>query len=175
MPPMPQPPEPPVGEPSLVELDLTDDATALAVHRVGRRAYAVEAALIGFDGIPALRESLPQLRSRADQSHWLGARTPQGRLVGFVAWQQLTGEQAIDIDRVCVDPDWFRRGLASRLLRHLLTELAPDRDAVVSTGADNLPAVTLYERLGFTPTAVVEPVPGLRLAQFRLIRPRPQH
>lgn len=164
--------ERPVGEPSLVELDLAQDATALAVHRVGRRAYAVEAALIGFDDIPALRESLPELRSRAGRLRWLGARTPEGRLVAFVAWQQLAGEQAgaVDIDRVCVDPDWFRRGLGSRLLRHLLTELAPGQDAVVSTGADNLPAVTLYERLGFSAAETVEPVPGLRLARFRLTR-----
>nr|WP_280671838.1 GNAT family N-acetyltransferase [Kitasatospora sp. MAP12-44] len=142
------------------------------MHRVGRRAYAVEAELIGFDDIPALRESLPELRSGAGRLRWLGARTPEGRLVAFVAWQQLAGERAgdIDIDRVCVDPDWFRRGLASRLLRHLLTELAPDGDALVSTGADNLPAVTLYKGLGFSPTAVVEPVPGLRLARFRLTR-----
>lgn len=38
--------------PPVRPLDLTDDRTARAVHRIGLAAYAVEAELIGFDGIP---------------------------------------------------------------------------------------------------------------------------
>ncbi|MDG4864559.1 GNAT family N-acetyltransferase [Streptomyces sp. T-3] len=156
---------------SLHELDLTDDTAAGAVHRIGRRAYTVEADLIGFDGIPALHESLESMRARP--LHWLGATTTHDRqLTAFIAWQYAEGaapdsDTEVDIDRVCVDPAWFRHGLATLLLRHLLTELAPGHTAMVSTGADNRPALALYERLGFDRTGTVEPVPGLRLAQFR--------
>ncbi|MFD7079248.1 GNAT family N-acetyltransferase [Streptomyces sp. NPDC059918] len=149
------------------ELSLTDEATAAAVHRIGRRAYAVEAELIRFDRIPPLRESLEEMRARP--LRWLGAMAG-GEITAFVAWQDVA-EDLIDIERVCVDPEWFRRGLASALLQHLLADLAPEHDALVSTGADNDPAVALYERLGFSRVDTIEPVPGLRLARFRLARP----
>ncbi|MCX5182970.1 GNAT family N-acetyltransferase [Streptomyces sp. NBC_00268] len=150
------------------ELDLADEATAAAVHRIGRRAYAVEADLISFDGIPALRESLEEMQ--ALPWNWLGAKTDGGQIVAFVAWQQLAGEGGIDIARVCVDPPWFRHGLASRLLGHLLADSAPSGHVLVSTGADNLPAIALYERHGFTRVGTTEPAPNLRMAQFQLTR-----
>ncbi|MCX4524876.1 MULTISPECIES: GNAT family N-acetyltransferase [unclassified Streptomyces] len=144
-------------------LDLTDDATAAAVHRIGRAAYAVEAELIGFDGIPALRESLAQMRERP--LRWLGAVTGAGEIAGFLAWEE-EPEGAVCLDRLCVDPAWFRRGLASLLLEHVLTEVFPDRPVEVTTGAANSPAVALYERLGFVRGADFSPVPGLRMASF---------
>ncbi|MFD5634005.1 GNAT family N-acetyltransferase [Streptomyces sp. NPDC127077] len=154
----------------LSELDMADTRTAAGVHQVGRRSYAVEAELIGFDGIPALTETLEEMR--AQPLRWLGMVTRDGRIAAFVAWRRLAGEDGIDIDRVCVDPEWFRRGLARKLLDHLLAQLAPGEKALVSTGADNRPAICLYERLGFTRVGTVRPAPGLLLAEFRLVRDR---
>ncbi|MEU4359223.1 GNAT family N-acetyltransferase [Streptomyces virginiae] len=144
------------------------DTTAAAVHQVGRRAYAVEAGLIGFDGIPALQESMEEMR--AQPLRWLGAIADGGRIAAFVAWKSPAGENIVDIDRVCVDPAWFRCGLASRLINHLLVDLAPSGDARVSTGADNGPAVALYEGLGFARIGTIERAPGLHMAQFQLER-----
>jgi hypothetical protein len=42
-------------------LDLSDPGTLRRVWDLPRAAYAVEAELIGFDGIPPLRESLQEL------------------------------------------------------------------------------------------------------------------
>lgn len=64
------------------ELDLTDVATATAVHLTGRRSYAVESALIGFDGIPALLESLEEMQARP--LRWLGMTTRDGRLAANI-------------------------------------------------------------------------------------------
>ncbi|MFD8789628.1 GNAT family N-acetyltransferase [Streptomyces vinaceus] len=152
----------------LRELDLTDDATAASVHAVGRRAYAVEADLIGFSEIPTLRETLQELR--AQPLRWAGALTDDGQLAAFVAWQQPASDDDVDVHRVCVDPPWFREGLASKLFAHLLTAWTPSADVLVSTGADNLPAVALYERLGFSRVGTSHPAPGLRMADFRLKR-----
>ncbi|MET9322178.1 GNAT family N-acetyltransferase [Streptomyces sp. NPDC003038] len=155
-------------------LDLTDDTTAYAVHRIGRAAYRVEAELIGFDGIPALRESLADMRARP--LRWLGAVSGDGggggggEIAGFVAWAE-EADGGVCLDRLCVDPAWFRRGVASLLLRHVLAEVLPDRTVEVTTGCGNAPAVTLYERLGFVRGADFSPVPGLRMASFS--RPGP--
>ncbi|RLU86877.1 GNAT family N-acetyltransferase [Streptomyces griseocarneus] len=148
-------------------LDLTDAPTAGAAHRITKAAYFVEAKLIDFDGIPALRESLAEMR--AHPLTWLGALTPDGQLAALVAYGPAT--DPVEIDRVCVDPAWFRHGLASRLLRHLMNELAPTQDLIVSTGAANEPAIALYEHLGFTRTQDFSPVPGLTMARFELRRP----
>ncbi|MGP3684851.1 GNAT family N-acetyltransferase [Streptomyces sp. IBSNAI002] len=150
----------------ILPLDLTDDATAAAVHRIGRAAYAVEAQLIGFDGIPALGESLAQMRAHG--LNWVGAVSGDGELAGFLAWEEQGG--GIGIDRLCVDPARFRRGIASRLLRHAVTDLSPGLDVTVTTGASNHPAVTLYTRMGFTRGRDFSPAPGLTMASFRLSR-----
>ncbi|MEU9030476.1 GNAT family N-acetyltransferase [Streptomyces sp. NPDC048383] len=149
-------------------LDLADEATAASVHRIGRASYAVEADLIGFDGIPALRESLREMRERP--LHWLGAVSDDGSIAGFLAWAP-EYDAVIGVDRLCVDPTWFRRGIAARLMRHLLTEAFPDRTVEVCTGAANAPAVALYEGLGMVRGADFSPVPDLLMAQFT--RPAP--
>ncbi|MER6445138.1 GNAT family N-acetyltransferase [Streptomyces venezuelae] len=144
-------------------LDLSDDATATVVHRIGHAAYAVEAELIGFDGIPALGESLAEMRRAG--LRWAGAFSGNGVLAGFLAWAS-EPEDGVSIDRLCVDPAWFRRGVASSLLRHALTEVFPGRPVTVTTGAANAPAVALYERLGFRRGPDFSPVPGLTMASF---------
>ncbi|MEV0643723.1 GNAT family N-acetyltransferase [Phytomonospora sp. NPDC050363] len=148
------------------EIELGDERVARAVHEVGRRSYAVEAAIIGFDGIPALSESLTEMR--AEPLRWIATSDADGLPVAFIAWAR-TDAGEVDIDRLCVDPGWFRKGLARELLDHLLTTQT-DGDVLVSTGAANVPAVTLYTRAGFTPTGTSSPVPGLEMAHFRLTR-----
>ena len=142
------------------ELDLTDDAVARAAHEVVRAAYRVEAELIGTDAIPALHESLERMRELP--LRWLGVGAPEAVL----AWTEEDG--ATDIDRLCVRPDRFRRGLAGSLLTALLERTTGP--VTVATAAANAPAVALYQRYGFTRTGTVEPEPGLLVATFALER-----
>ncbi|WP_214402916.1 GNAT family N-acetyltransferase [Pseudonocardia lacus] len=149
----------------LRELDLGDDRTAREVHGIGLRAYAVEAELIGHPGIPALTESLDEMR--ASPLRWLGA-VHGSRPVGFLAWIRSPADE-LDLVRLCVDPRWFRRGIARRLLGHVLAA-EPTGDVLVSTGAANEPALRLYRSLGFAETGTFEPEPGLRVTELRLGR-----
>ncbi|NUT93293.1 MAG: GNAT family N-acetyltransferase [Saccharothrix sp.] len=149
----------PQPDPDLAGLDLADEATASAVHRVGLRSYAVEAELIGSDAIPALHETVADVR--ALPLRWLGAHV-DGELAGFIAWAREGDE--LDVDRLCVDPSHFRRGLGRRLVSAVLAFGLP---VTVSTGAANAPAVALYEGSGFMPAGTFQPEPGLVLARFR--------
>lgn len=79
------------------ELDLSDVTVAATVHAVGLRAYAVESDLIGFDGIPALSESLQDMT--AQPLRWLAAVTSEGKVAAFVAWQTDSEQSVTHIDR----------------------------------------------------------------------------
>lgn len=142
-------------------LDLTDRALAERLLQIQHAAYAVEAELIGFDGIPPLQEDLAGLMSSTE--HWLG-RYEDEQLVGAVAYE-LPDADTVEISRLIVDPAYARRGHGKALLDHL-DQLEPRRFSLVSTGTANGPAVTLYTSRGYTPTDRLEIAPGVYLTQF---------
>jgi ribosomal protein S18 acetylase RimI-like enzyme len=138
-------------------LDLTDERVAARVLAIQRAAYAIEAELVGFDGIPPLHESLDELR--AQRLEWLGV-VDDGEIAGAIA---ITGEgRACDIDRLVVDPAFHRRGIGRRLVQAVVHHAV----VTVSTGADNAPAIALYESLGFRRTGRTEVAPGFWTVQF---------
>jgi ribosomal protein S18 acetylase RimI-like enzyme len=143
----------------IVPLDMTDDTVVKAVHRLARESYAVEAELIGTTAIPALNETVEEMR--ALPLRWLGGYRDD-ELVAFVAFSR-TEDGVLDIDRLCVAPHHFRLGFARRLVEQVLAEGGP---AIVSTGAANAPAIGLYEGLGFRLVDTVVLPTGLRVAQF---------
>jgi ribosomal protein S18 acetylase RimI-like enzyme len=150
-------------------LDLTDVPTAERVLVVQRLAYAVEAALIGFDEIPPLREDLAALM--ASTEHWLGRYSDNGEVVAAVAYE-LPDPATIEISRLVVDPAHARRGHGRALLDHL-DSLEPRPVSLVSTGTANTPAITLYLSRGYVADAEVEIAPGITITQFsRNLQPR---
>ena len=144
-------------------LDLSDRAVAERVLTIQHAAYAVEAELIGFDGIPPLQEDLTGLM--ASTEHWLG-RYDGAVLVGAVAYE-LT-DDSVDISRLIVDPAYARHGHGRALLDHL-DQLEPRPVSLVSTGSANTPAVTLYKSRGYTEIGQVEVAPGVYVTQFRRV------
>jgi ribosomal protein S18 acetylase RimI-like enzyme len=144
-------------------LELTDVATAERVLVVQRLAYAVEASLIGFDGIPPLHEDLAGLM--ASSEHWLGRYSDDGELVAAVAYE-LPDPDTVEISRLVVDPSHARQGHGRALLDRL-DELEPRRVILVSTGTANTPAVSLYLSRGYSADAEVEIAPGITITRFR--------
>jgi ribosomal protein S18 acetylase RimI-like enzyme len=142
---------------------ISPDADPLGseVLALQQAAYAVEAAIINDDRIPPLHESLDDLR--AQPLLWLGAMDEGDRLVGAVAWEETADE--VDINRLVVHPEALRRGIGRALVKEVLAR-AGGRRVVVSTGRDNTPARTLYERLGFALRGEVEVIPGLWITNY---------
>ena len=135
---------------------------AASTVEVQRAAYRVEADLIGFDGIPPLHETAGDVE--ALDLVLLGAHD-DGRLVGLVGYRR--DGDTVDIDRLAVHPDHHRKGIGAALLRqvHLIEATATAFE--VSTGEANLPAVALYERLGYRSTGTAEIAPGTRVRRLR--------
>ncbi|MGO1056101.1 GNAT family N-acetyltransferase [Crossiella sp. CA198] len=146
---------------SLIRLDLSDEDTLRQLWTLQRLAYAMEAELIGFDGIPQLHESLAELRGCGES--FLGAYD-RAMLVGAVSWQR-TDDQALDICRLVVLPHRHRSGIATALL-NALDLLEPAELCTVSTGAANIPARTLYQRRGFHPVDEQQVAPGVSITHL---------
>ncbi len=142
-------------------LDIGDRAVATDLLELQRRAYRVEAELIGSDGIPPLTETLDELGASGET--FFGAFV-DGVLAGAVSWRVEAG--TLDLHRLVVDPERFRSGIGTALVRAALQAERGARRAVVQTGAANDPAKRLYLREGFEEVEDVEVVPGLWVTRF---------
>jgi len=138
------------------ELDVRDPRQAADVLACQRAGYAVEAELLGFDGIPPLRETLDELMHCGER--FLGSYDEEG-LAGVVSWEKLA-DATVDICRLVVAPRAFRRGHATALL-DALDQAEPGARLTVSTGTANAPALALYQRRGFVPVGIREVAAGV--------------
>lgn len=146
-------------------LDITDRETARQVLEVQLSSYRVEAELTGFDGIPPLKDTVERLQACGET--FLGFFQDEA-LAGAASY--LLKGKTLDIHRVMVHPRYFRKGVATSLLRHLLTSTPQATVVEVSTGSDNPPARHLYRQLGFAEVGEEEVAPGFWMTRFRLVR-----
>ena len=116
---------------------------------------------------PAEREAIIALESASFSNPWTGstfdrmmaipvgqlyaARTPDGEIVAFCACWLIRDE--LHINTIAVAEPLRRRGIASHLLKAVLAATSPAR-ATLEVRRSNLAAIRLYERFGFTVTAV---------------------
>ena len=82
-------------------------------------------------------------------SYWLVA-AEDDRVIGYVGSQSSIDEA--DIMNVAVHPDFRRQGIAEALINRLVADLK-ERDIhalLLEVRVSNTPAITLYEKLGFS-------------------------
>ncbi|ADY27193.1 GCN5-related N-acetyltransferase (plasmid) [Deinococcus proteolyticus MRP] len=93
--------------------------------------------------------STPQLHP---ERQYLGA-TLGDELVGYAEFRQ-TEPQVGFLSYICVSPLARGQGVASRLIRHYLAITPGLKSMALDVFADNVPALTLYRKLGFQEQAV---------------------
>lgn len=142
-----------------------EPAKAELLLLVQRAAYAAEAELMGFDGIPPLHETLEELLE-ADHQRWLG-RFDGATLVGGLAWEE-DGAAGVELTRMVIAPSAWRQGHATALF-DAFDEQVGGRPVTASTGSANAPALALYASRGFTVVGEEDIGAGVRLT--RLLRP----
>lgn len=121
----------------------------------------MEAGLIGSSDIPPLKDTPHTLARCGETFHGYFL---EGRLVGAVSHKRSDG--IVDIHRLVVHPDQFRKGIGRSLVGHLETVEWGVERIVVSTGAENTPATNLYRSLGFQEIGESEVAAGLRVTLF---------
>ncbi|MRG84712.1 GNAT family N-acetyltransferase [Salinibacillus xinjiangensis] len=124
-------------------LNLQDDQVALDILDIQKFAYQIEAKRIGYPNLPPLLEWIDDIQQVHEHFY------------GFYAEETLAGFISIEFDRnvmtICrlaVHPNFFRRGIAQKLLRYVLKNTSA-KTCLVSTAAKNKPAIKLYEKNGF--------------------------
>ncbi len=144
----------------LASIDRVQEIVALQ-----KASYAIEAELIGFDGIPPLHDTADRVRN-AGETFW--GYFYEGRLSGLISYK-ISGD-TLDIHRVAVHPELFRKGIARKLVAHVLQLDSGTDRVIVSTGYENKPAVNLYLSMGFKQIDKKEIVKDLFIACFEYIR-----
>jgi ribosomal protein S18 acetylase RimI-like enzyme len=90
-----------------------------------------------------------------------------GEMVGAVSYKVETG--VMDVHRLVVHPEHFRKGIARSLMKHIEYTEASLSEIVFSTGSKNLPARRLYRSPGFAQKREVEVARGLRVTLFEKV------
>ena len=151
------------AEPAVVirELDLSNELELKEILELQKASYAVEADLIDSSDIPPLNDTLRTLESCGETFY---GYVPEGEILGAISYKRMGW--GVDLHRLAVRPDHFRKGIARSLVGYVeAVERKSDR-FVVSTGSNNFPAKRFYRSLGFKKTGESEVASGLRVTFF---------
>jgi len=140
-------------------LDLSDGALIAKLLVLQKASYAAEAALIGTWDIPPLKDT-PRTLARCGETCY--GYFEGDSLVGAISYK--CENDTLDIHRLVVHPDHFRKGIGRSLVAFMQETEPKARKVVVSTGAENHPARNLYLSLGFRKTGEAEVARALRIA-----------
>lgn len=144
------------------KIDITDAAIAEEVLRIQIPSYRVEAELIDFYEIPPLKDTVDTLRNCGETFYGYYINT---ELCGAIAI--MIENNIIDIHRLIIHPNHFRKGIAKQLLHHIESVGVSGSVIVVSTGSKNAPAINLYKQSGYVETGVVKVEERLSLTSFQ--------
>lgn len=114
------------------------------IFYVFQHSYQVEADLVGVDNFPPLSRTAKHIE-QSDTSFY-GFHCKQ-ELVAVI--EVSTDDNKLHINSLTVQPKFFRQGIASKMIEHVLTTITFSR-ATVETAVVNKPAISLYERHGFS-------------------------
>ncbi|MRI68306.1 GNAT family N-acetyltransferase [Gracilibacillus thailandensis] len=106
-------------------------------------SYQVEAEIIGSYGIPPLKDTVDTLQSCGET--FFGYYDNEA-LCGAISIR--VDDETLDIHRLIVHPNHFRRGIA-QMLFHFIESKFKVQIIKVATGSNNTPAIHFYKKNGF--------------------------
>ncbi|MDA1369796.1 MAG: GNAT family N-acetyltransferase [Proteobacteria bacterium] len=154
--------------PELILLDQAQSPTAEKIWRLNQRAYRVEAGLLGVCDFPPLRRSAEDIQQSGNRFYGLVEMSELLAAAELEEFPRAKGKTLV-INSFIVTPDRFRLGLGSQLLQGILGIA----DAVclrIETAAQNLPAIALYKKFGFTELSRRKNREGYEIVTLELIK-----
>lgn len=145
----------------ICKINHQNEQNAKEIQGIQQSAYRIEAELMGFYGIPQLHETISEIQNSTEV--FVGYKEEQ--LMGILSYR--VEEGIVDIHRLVVGPDHFRKGIGKKLVAYLLGHYR-GYGFTVSTGTANKPAIALYKAFGFQEQRLIEVAPGITCTQFSL-------
>ena len=127
----------------ITKLDNSDINVASQIYAVFQRSYKIEAQLIGTLNFPPLSRNVDHIKDST--TRFYGFR--ENKCLAAVIEIAIDNEH-LAIDSLTVDPDYFRKGIANKLINHVLGNV-DFSVATVETALVNTPAIALYKKHGF--------------------------
>ncbi|GAE31629.1 GNAT family N-acetyltransferase [Alkalihalobacillus hemicellulosilyticus] len=124
-------------------IDINNSKYAEDVLNVQILSYRVEAEIIGSYEIPPLKDTVYTLQ-HCDETFF--GYYENKELCGAISLKVVDDE--IDIHRLIVHPNHFRKGIAQLLLNFIESKYEVKK-IKVATGSKNSPAVRFYKKNGF--------------------------
>lgn len=142
-------------------LNIKDKVIAKQVLDLQLVSYPIEAKLINFYDIPPLKDTVDKL---IDCTETFYGYYLDNNLAGILSFKII--DNILDIHRVCVHPDYFRRGIGEKLITFTENQNCRIDKIIVSTGKANIPAIKLYEKNGFKVVRDIEIAEGFYMTEL---------
>jgi ribosomal protein S18 acetylase RimI-like enzyme len=151
-----------IGESEMItKINLNDIETVKEILELQRASYIIEAELMDFYEIPPLRDTEDSLKTCGENFYGYYSNDV---LAGIISYKVI--DHLLDIHRVAIHPNFFRMGIAGKLI-NLMETLEQDIDEVeVCTGKKNIPAINLYIKNGYKRIKDIEIKDGVFLTMF---------
>lgn len=124
-------------------IDISNSKNAEDVLNIQIPSYKVEAEIIGSYEIPPLKDTVYTLQHCGETFY---GYYENEELCGVISIQ--IDDDDVDIHRLIVHPNHFRKGIAQLLLNFIETKFQIET-IKVATGSKNIPAVSFYKKNGF--------------------------
>jgi ribosomal protein S18 acetylase RimI-like enzyme len=125
------------------KLNHSNKGVAHQIFTIFQNAYKMEAQLIGSLDFPPLLRSAKNIQNSKTLFYGFSENACLAAVIEIV----IEGKR-LKIDSLTVDPHYFRKGIASKLISYVL-EIIDFSDAIVETAVANIPAIHLYKKHGF--------------------------
>lgn len=127
----------------ITTLNNSNENIAEQIFTVFQNSYKIEAQLIGTVNFPPLLRSAKDIQNSTTQFYGFRENECLAAVVEIAIENQL-----LEINSLTVDPSYFRKGIANKLISYVLNNIVFSK-AMVETAVVNIPAINLYKKHGF--------------------------
>jgi len=125
------------------KLDNSEVEVASKIFTIFQNSYKVEAQLIGTLDFPPLRRTAKQIENSSTLFYGFSEDECLAAIIEISI-----ADNNLEIDSLTVDPRFFRKGIADKLIAFVLESIDFSL-ATVETAVVNTPAINLYKKHGF--------------------------
>lgn len=140
----------------ITKLENANETVANQIHSVFQNSYKVEAELIGVLDFPPLARSSKDIFNSTTDFYGFNDNHCLAAIIEIEI-----NEKHLEIHSLTVDPKFFRKGIAAKLISYALTSFDINT-ATVETAVANQPAINLYQKHGFIESRRWTPSHGIQ-------------